>query len=257
MAQDKTEAGAAKRPSKKGADRASRDPALAAYKTFLEQSKDRKTLENSLLIALLTFFVLLFITFPEIVAGLMEKAEEEDQIEEVPQQKIIEKKEEPPPEVEERFRQEKKEHSFSIPSVTSPTASDVILPPAERTETLDVTDADLDSVGFDEDIPDSTPWIVVAGPIEKPVFVAGGPRIYPQRARMLKKEGYARLEVKISRNGETVSIELLEEQPADFGFGEAAIKYFEQGKWKPARQNGKPIDAIYRFKFDYTLTTAR
>lgn len=229
-----------------------KDPALATYKAFLEQSQDKKTIENSLFIALCCMFILLFITFPEIASRIIEAIQEQDQITEVPQQKIIEKKEEKPPEVEEKVRQEKREINYSMPSVTAPRASDRIIKVVQRTERLDSRDAALDDIGFDDDIPD-TPYIVVAGPIERPEFIPSGPKIYPQRARMLKKNGYASLEVKISSTGETVSVELLEENPADFGFGEAAIKYFEQGRWKPARQNGKPINALFRFRFDYVL----
>jgi TonB family protein len=106
---------------------------------------------------------------------------------------------------------------------------------------------------FEGPQPEESSYILVAGDIERPEFIPVGPKIYPQRARMLKKNGYVMLELKISKTGETVSIDILDEQPPDFGFGNAAKLYFEQGSWKPAKRNGEPVDAIYRFRFDYVL----
>jgi len=253
---DQPKVAKAGKPSKKTDDTSTiaRDPGLSVYRRLLEQSRDKKTIENSLLISLCCVFVLLFITFPELASQIIQAIDQDDDISEIPQQKIIEPKEEEPPQVEERFRQEQKEFSYTMPSVKAPTAQDVIVKVVERKERLDVHDANLDSLGFDDDVPDSAPYIVVAGPIEKPQFIPGAPKQYPQRARMLKKQGYVRLQVKISSAGETVDIRVLDEQPADFGFGEAAVKYFEKGRWKPAKQNGKPINAIFIFVFQFTLT---
>ena len=231
----------------------SRDPALVAYRAFLNHSGERKTIENSLLISLCIFLLLLFITFPELASQIIQAARPDDEISEIPLQKIIEPEEKEPPQVEERYRRDEKEYTYTVPSVTAPRATDTIVRVMEPGEKLDIHDSALDGIGFDDELLGEPPWIKVAGPIEKPRFREAGPLLYPQRARMLRKEGTVRLQVKISRQGEMVEIFVLQEQPPDFGFGEAAINYFKKGRWIPARQNGRPINAVYNFVFSFQL----
>lgn len=255
--------GAARAAHGSGESSISSDPKLAAYKAFLEQNRDKKTVENSLLISLCVIFVLTFITFPELVMQLAEKKEQEDVIEEVPQQKITEKKEEEQQQPEEKVKVETKEFKYARPSVASPTAGQKITRLVADSEDLNVKDEGTGDLDWDEgDIPDA-PFILVAGPIERPVFQARGGKTYPSRARMLKKQGLVRLEVKIDRNGNMIDIKLLEitvggqkdtELKDEWGFGQEAIKYFKNGKWKPAKQNGKPINAVFRFVFDYKIS---
>lgn len=75
---------------------------------------------------------------------------------------------------------------------------------------------------------------------------------YPRRALSRGKEGYAVVEVIITATGGVRDPKLLEEQPANFGFGRAALKAALKLKYNPRVVDGKPEEVpgvLYKFTF--------
>lgn len=118
---------------------------------------------------------------------------------------------------------------------------------------IESPDVEIPDLGFEETPADTESFLEVGRAMEPPVFIGGSARTYPQRARMLKKSGYVDLEVRISSTGEMVGINVLEEYPQGYGFADAAVRYFQRGRWRPAKQNGRPVNSVYKFKFEYKV----
>lgn len=76
--------------------------------------------------------------------------------------------------------------------------------------------------------------------------------VYPRRALSRGKEGYAVVEVVITTTGGVRDPKLLEEQPANFGFGRAALKAASKLKYNPRVVDGTPQEVpgvLYKFSF--------
>jgi TonB family protein len=227
------------------------DPKLATYRSFLEAQLDKRSIENSLLTSIIIFGVALFITFPTI-AQKLQGLEREDDVIEIIKQTVIQKPQEDVQHVRE-VKQETRQRDFTqIPALSRPTGREEIVE--------DITDLDLavndeltDDFGWDLDNVQAPGPILVAGDITPPQFIARGQKPYPQKARILRRTGTVRIEVIVAKDGTLEDIKILEENPPDFDFGDAAVTYLKQGEWKPALQNGKPIYARYIFTFQFTL----
>jgi protein TonB len=78
-------------------------------------------------------------------------------------------------------------------------------------------------------------------------------RYYPERAQRLEKEGYATIRCVVTVKGTVTNCQVLSEEPADFGFGEAAKKIGSLWKMKPQTVNGEPVEAQYTTRVKFTL----
>jgi TonB family protein len=262
MAEDKSKAGQpqpkpAAAPSKK-ADRAAvqsevlNDPALAKYHALLIQNEDKQTLEKSLLISLLSFIVLTFVVFPEIAAQIIDSGKQDDIIE-IPKQTIIkqEQKQEQKQEVQ-RTQQQRRNEFSSVPDISRPTADDTIIEdiPIDR---LQVQTADVDDMFFGGAPDDSPGPIEVAGDVVKPEVQFTGAQPFPQKAKILRRAGKVKVRLIIRKNGSYEVVKVLEENPPDFGFGDACLEYLKSSRWQPATQNGRPIDVYFELTIMFNL----
>lgn len=252
MADDKGKIPDGKKPA--GNDDSSKEgkkTALAAYKSFLEAQHDTKNIKNSLLISLCVFIAAFFIVFPDIAAKII-GADREDDVIEIRKQTVIKPKQQE----QKQFREvktEQRQREFSqIPALSRPTGDERIVEDITDLE-LEVNDEMLDDLLLGG-LPDTTPGpILVAGDIEKPVYIPRGTVPYPKKAEILRRTGRVQISVVITKDGRLEDIEVLGENPPDFGFGDAALMYLRQCEWRPARQNGKPIYARYNFTFLFKL----
>lgn len=77
---------------------------------------------------------------------------------------------------------------------------------------------------------------------------------YPVRAQMAGvEEGSAQLRCDTTTNGRVGPCRVLQETPADAGFGEAAIKAAEAASVYPATIDGEPQTGILRFTVRFRL----
>jgi len=67
-------------------------------------------------------------------------------------------------------------------------------------------------------------------------------RFYPDRAQRLEKEGRATLVCKVKANGTLEACQVVAEEPADMGFGDATLKASRLFKMKPQTRDGAPVD---------------
>jgi len=77
--------------------------------------------------------------------------------------------------------------------------------------------------------------------------------VYPPIALRSGIEGRVILELFVDRTGTVQRITILREDPADRGFGDAAVKAFTGRKGKPATANGEPVSARYRYPVTFRI----
>jgi len=77
--------------------------------------------------------------------------------------------------------------------------------------------------------------------------------VYPPIALRSAIEGRVVLELFVDRNGIVQRITILREDPADRGFGEAAIRAFTGRRGSPAHANGEPVSSRYRYPVSFKI----
>ena len=77
--------------------------------------------------------------------------------------------------------------------------------------------------------------------------------VYPPIALRSGIEGRVILELFIDRHGQVQQILILQENPQDRGFGEAAVKAFTGKRGVPAYANGEPVSARYRYPVSFRI----
>jgi len=77
--------------------------------------------------------------------------------------------------------------------------------------------------------------------------------VYPPIALRSGIEGRVILELFVDRTGTVQRITILREDPADRGFGDAAIRAFTGRKGKPAIANGEAVSARYRYPVSFKI----
>jgi len=77
--------------------------------------------------------------------------------------------------------------------------------------------------------------------------------VYPPIALRSGIEGRVILELFVDRTGAVQRIVILQENPAERGFGEAAVKAFTGRKGQPAYANGEAVSCRYRYPVTFKL----
>jgi protein TonB len=77
--------------------------------------------------------------------------------------------------------------------------------------------------------------------------------VYPPIALRSGIEGVVYLELFIDRQGNIRRINILRENPAGRGFGEAAVNAFKGVNSKPAESNGMPVAVRFRYSIKFTI----
>ena len=77
--------------------------------------------------------------------------------------------------------------------------------------------------------------------------------VYPPIALRSAIEGRVILELFVDRNGMVQQIRILQENPKDRGFGEAAVRAFTGKRGSPAMANGEPVSARYRYPVSFRI----
>jgi protein TonB len=67
-------------------------------------------------------------------------------------------------------------------------------------------------------------------------------RYYPSRAQSVSKAGRVVLKCRVNANGTVSSCDVVSEDPADFSFGDAAVKLSKLFKMRPQLADGRPVE---------------
>ncbi|MDR1626973.1 MAG: energy transducer TonB [Spirochaetia bacterium] len=78
--------------------------------------------------------------------------------------------------------------------------------------------------------------------------------VYPPIALRSGLEGTAYLEIFIDSRGRVQRVDILKENPENYGFGEAAAKALRQQTFTPAQSNGAAVAVRYRYPVRFKLT---
>jgi protein TonB len=113
-------------------------------------------------------------------------------------------------------------------------------------------------------IPEPPPATAAAPPAPKLAGVAGvtNPEripesyvkpVYPELARKARIEAKLILQAVITREGTVTDVQVLKCNHPLVGFEEAAIAAVEQWRYRPALQNGAPVDVFFTIVVNFTL----
>jgi TonB family protein len=97
------------------------------------------------------------------------------------------------------------------------------------------------------------PLYAGVGGVSNPELISKKQPIYPEIARKAKVSGQVILQVVVRKDGSVGDISVLRSPGSKFGFDEAAIAAVKQWRYKPAQQNGKPVDVYFTVVVDFVL----
>ena len=76
---------------------------------------------------------------------------------------------------------------------------------------------------------------------------------YPEVARLARIEGRVILQAVVLRDGSVADLEILKCNHPNLGFEESAIAAVARWRYRPATQNGVPVDVFFTVNVEFTL----
>jgi len=198
-------------------------------------------------VAVVLHLVILLANFPEFKKAV------------TPQKKdnvIVVKKYVPPPPKVERKQVVKKKLTKKVP-IPDPTPDEPepIREPEPEIEPEPLPPDVEFLIGVPEPPPPTGPLLAGVGDVTNPVLIQESkvePE-YPELARVARLEGNVILQAIIKSDGSVGSIEVLRTNRPNMGFEEAAIRAVTQWAYKPAMQNGRPVEVYFTVFVDFKL----
>jgi protein TonB len=216
------------------------------YAAVLKREGDAKIKWIGLGVALLLHVAVMFIHFPE--AAIAIEKEEKPII-------VVKKYVPPPPKVERKqVIQKKITRKVPIPDPT-PDDPEPIREPEPEIEP-DPLPLDVDVVlGVPEAPPPSGPLLAGVGDVSNPVLIESTKVTpeYPELARQARLTGSVILQAVITRDGTVQDVKVLRVDKPNLGFEAAAVAAVQQWRYKPATQNGRPVDVYFTINVSFTL----
>lgn len=223
---------------------------LATEEIFLQEEYDPGARKRGIVIAAIAilFHALLFmITWPQFDVSLRSVAKERKVIK-------VKKYTPPPPKIEQKKIEKKITQKVPLPDPT-PDEPEPIVEPEPPPEPPPIPDDAEIEIGIPEAPPQTGPLIPGVKGVTNPELIEETkvePE-YPELARKARVEGTVILNAVVRRDGTVDNIQVLKAPPADLGFSEAAIAAVRQWRYKPAMQNGRPVDVYLTITVRFAL----
>lgn len=169
---------------------------------------------------------------------------------------IVKKYVPPPPKVERKqIVQKKITKRVPIPDPTPDEPEPIREPEPEIIEQPPIP-PDMDIlIGTPEAPPPSGPLLAGVGDVTNPELIAESKLTpeYPELARVARLEGNVILQAIIHADGTVGDVEVLRVNRPNMGFEESAIAAVKQWRYRPATQNGKPVEVYFTVFVDFKL----
>ena len=216
------------------------------FSSMLYRKEDNKILTIAAIGAVIVHVAVMLVHFPKIDLSLPEK--EKKVI-------VVRKYVPPPPQVEKRQVVQKKiERKVPLPDPT-PDEPEPIREPAPEIEPEPIPpDAEI-LIGVPEPPPPSGPLIPGIGDVSNPILIEESKikPVYPELARQARLAGTVILQAIVLKDGTVGNIEVLRCDHPNLGFEEAAVEAVTQWRYKPATQNGRPVDVYLTVNVQFSL----
>jgi protein TonB len=208
---------------------------------------DGKIFGWAALIAFAIHVTILLINFPEFKKALQPKK---------PENVIVVRKYVPPPPKVERKQIVRKKLTRKVP-IPDPTPDEPepIREPEPEIEPEPLPPDVEFLIGVPEPPPPSGPLLAGVGDVTNPVLIPETriEPVYPELARVARLEGNVILQAIIGADGSVQDIEVLRCNRPNMGFEEAAIEAVQQWRYKPALQNGRPVEVYFTVFVEFKL----
>jgi protein TonB len=199
-----------------------------------------------LLIAVFVHVIAFAITWPEFKVELKAVGRERKVM-------TVRKYVPPPPKQQPRKRIEKRiTKKLPIPDPT-PEEPEPIIEPEPPPEPEPLPDDVEIVLGDPEPPPVTGPLIPGIGGVSDPQLITRIDPEYPELARRARIQGKVILRAIIHKDGSVGDVEVLKEPAANLGFSESAVQAVRQWRYRPATQNGRPVDVYFTVVVTYTL----
>lgn len=110
-------------------------------------------------------------------------------------------------------------------------------------------------IGVPEPPPPSGPLLAGVGDVTNPVLIPETkiePE-YPELARVARLEGNVILQAIVHADGSVGSVEVLRTNRPNMGFEDSAVDAVKQWRYKPATQNGRPVEVYFTVFVEFKL----
>jgi len=213
----------------------------------LQHSEDKKIISIAVGVAIVLHIIFLVINFPELKRTLRPQ-KPENVI-------VVRKYVPPPPKIEQKQIVRKKlTRKVPIPDPT-PDEPEPIREPEPEIEPEPIPPDVEVLLGVPEPPPPSGPLLAGVGDVTNPELIQETkvePE-YPELARVARLEGSVILQAIIHSDGSVGEIEVLRSNRPNMGFEESAIAAVREWQYKPALQNGKPVEVYFTVFVDFKL----
>lgn len=213
----------------------------------MSRPEDKKIVWVAMAIAIVLHIVVLLANFPEMKAALKQKKKSNV---------IVVKKYVPPPPKVERKQVVRKKLTRKVP-IPDPTPDEPepIREPEPEIEPEPLPPDVEFLIGVPEPPPPTGPLLAGVGDVTNPELIAESKTEpeYPELARVARLEGNVILQAIIHSDGTVGEVEVLRSNRPNMGFEEAAISAVQTWQYKPALQNGKPVDVYFTVFVEFKL----
>ncbi|MEW5805847.1 MAG: energy transducer TonB [Acidobacteriota bacterium] len=213
--------------------------------------EDRKIKQIAFIGAVVIHIIMLLMRFPTFSKFTAAEKPKENIV-------IVRKYVPPPPKVEKPKQavQQKLTKKMPIPDPTPDEPEPIKEPEPEPEIELIPPDAEI-MIGIPapEAPPQQGPLIAGVAGVTNPELIPETKLlpVYPELARKAKIEGSVILQAVIKKDGTVGDIVILRSPGAKLGFEEAAAEAVKKWRYKPALQNGRPVDVYFTVEVNFTL----